>query len=116
MKHQEEKEQEALFQWAGYIPGLRWMHAIPNGGRRDAREAARLKRQGVKAGVSDIFLPMPKGCYHGLYIEMKRSSGPIGISQNQKEFIDAMNANGYRAEVCRGFHEAKELIQEYMQC
>ena len=49
--HFEDDEQAAVFDWAAHMPALKWMHSIPNGGKRNIREAARLKRQGVKSGV-----------------------------------------------------------------
>jgi len=115
MKHLEDNEQAALFDWARNIPALRWMHAIPNGGRRNIREAARLKRQGVKAGVSDICLPAVKPPYAGLYIEMKRSKGKATLTDKQSEFIKAMELQGYKCAVCRGFDEAKATIEEYLK-
>ena len=114
MRHLEDSEQAALFQWAGYIPELKWMHAIANGGKRNIREAARLKRQGVKSGVSDIFLPLPRGGFCGLYIETKRSKGRISVSKNQKQFMIDMSEAGYKAVICKGFDDAKNVINEYL--
>src|SRR5574343_479576 len=57
------------------IPELKWLHHIPNGGSRgnDVRSqqirGAQLKAQGVKSGVSDVFLPVKRGQFSGLYIE-----------------------------------------------
>lgn len=60
----ESGHQEALFEWAAYhmdcMPELEYMHHIPNGGKRDKRTAVALKRQGVKAGVPDICLPVAR--------------------------------------------------------
>ena len=71
----ESGHQEALFSWAAYqtqrMPELEYLHHVPNGGKRDKATAIALKRQGVKAGVPDIHLPVAKGSYHGLYIELK---------------------------------------------
>src|SRR5258708_7664463 len=36
-------------------PDVLWLH-VPNGGRRNPREAARFKRMGVLAGASDLLL------------------------------------------------------------
>ena len=72
----EHDEQGSLFQWAGIAvfkyPELNCMFAIPNGGLRNPVVARKLKAEGVKSGVSDIFLSVARGGYHGLYIEMKR--------------------------------------------
>ena len=114
----ESDEQSWLFQWAQDMAVLKWtelalMYHIPNGGSRNKVEAARLKAQGVKKGVPDIFLPVARGGYHGLYIEMKRRKGSV-VSQEQKEYIAALIAQGYRVEVCKGFHAAADVIEEYM--
>lgn len=90
------------------------MFHIPNGGSRNKIEAAKLKRQGVRAGVPDIFLPAARGGYHGLFIELKRQTGGK-VSREQEEMIKALRAQGYRAEVCRGWDEARETIQRYLE-
>jgi hypothetical protein len=117
----EDTEQAMVFEWASYHPKLRWMHSVPNGGNRNPREAARLKKQGVKSGVSDIFLPMAwrsaGGQYNGLYIEMKRrkSDGPSKPTEKQREFQAAMVLEGYKCAICYGADEAIELIKNYMK-
>ena len=110
-------EQEVVFQWAalqtGRWPCLAWLHHIPNGGSRHPAEAAKLRRQGAKAGLSDICLPWPSGPYHGLYIELKAGSGRA--TPAQAAFIAYLRAAGYRAEVCRGAREAIRVIQGYLE-
>src|SRR5262245_46077094 len=76
LKHSSEHvEQVALFKWAarnqGREPLLCLLFAIPNGGKRDKVTAARLKAEGVKAGVPDICLPVARMGYYGFWIEMK---------------------------------------------
>jgi len=117
MKHHEDEEQKALFEWAAFYPELRWMHSIPNGGNRNPREAARLVQQGVKAGVSDVFLPVARNGHHGLYIEMKRSksSGRSHITEAQGDFMFAMTEQKYKCVVCYGFLEAITEISNYLE-
>jgi hypothetical protein len=117
MKHSEDAEQALLFEWASYHPSLRWLFAVPNGGRRDALEARRLKKQGVKSGVSDIFLPIAKGEYHGMFIEMKRRrvDGPSQVSASQRDFQIVMAGSGYKAVVCFGADEAIKEITNYLK-
>lgn len=114
----EAQEQEALFAWAGIrakrIPELALLYHIPNGGSRHPIEAVHLKQQGVKPGIPDIFLPCARGPSHGLYIEMKRRKGGR-VSVDQKKMILALRAQGYRAEVCRGWEEARDTICEYLR-
>ena len=113
----EGQEQATLFQWAEarsfVYPELRLMFHVPNGGGRSKAEAGKFKMEGVKAGVPDIFLPVPRGKYHGLFIEMKRLRGGK-VSKEQSEWIESLHRQGYAAEVCRGWQEAAELICGYL--
>lgn len=113
----EDEEQIWLFSWAalnlGRWPELELMHHIPNGGKRTKTEAARFKAMGVKRGVSDIFLPVARGGFHGLYIELKAKDGKVDATQ--KEWIEAVRKQGYFGAVCYGGAVAAELIQRYMK-
>lgn len=75
----EHEEQKALIEWSAWMsnarPELSLMFAVPNGGDRHPAVAAKLKAEGVKAGVPDIFLPVPRNGYHGLFIELKELKG-----------------------------------------
>jgi hypothetical protein len=114
----EAEEQCELIAWAnqcaavGIHPELKWLHAIPNGGRRDKAEAAHLKRQGVKPGVPDLCLPVPRGRYHGLYIEMK--VGKNKPTENQVEWLSALDGMGYAVAVCYSVSEGRDTIEEYL--
>lgn len=122
----EEAHQTALFCWAPLsgIPELRWLHAIPNGGSRGDSVASakitggKLKAQGVKSGIWDVFLPVAKGAYHGLYIEMKRPETPTQtpgkLSEVQTEFGTFAKAQGYCMFVCYTWVEAKDALLWYM--
>lgn len=116
-RNQEHRIQAALFKWAAYAsrehPALKLMFAIPNGGARDAITGAMLKAEGVKRGVPDIFLPQPVGTYHGLFIELKTSTGRP--SPEQREWLCRLNNRGYAAVLCRGFEEATETITKYLK-
>ena len=112
----EAEEQSNLMDWAQWMEGshpeLRLLFHIPNGGSRHPGEAKHLKRQGVRSGVPDLFLPSAHGIYHGLFIEMKAQGGRV--SDHQREWIKDLNAQGYRAVVCYGFDEARKAIEEYL--
>jgi VRR-NUC domain-containing protein len=115
----EAQEQMALIQWAHTHPICRdYLIAIPNGGSRHPREAANLKRQGVRAGVSDLFLAYPvigpwPQINAGLWIELKRRS-KARVTDEQVTWIDRMNAIGYFAIVAFGWEEAKRMILSYL--
>lgn len=113
----EEEEQSSLFEWttlmAARYPALNLLHAIPNGGLRSKSEAARMQKAGVMRGVPDLCLPVPRGEKHGLYIEMKRRSGGV-VSVEQQWWIDKLRLMGYRAEVCHGWDEARDVLADYL--
>lgn len=113
----EEQEQAAVIEWAMLMskqfPDLEDLFHIGNGGLRSKSEAVRLKRIGVKPGVSDLFLPAPVGKYHGLWIEMKRRKGGR-LEPEQKDWIDRMNRKGYLAVRADGAEEACEIIYKYL--
>lgn len=116
MIHHESEEQQALFTWAEYekhnIPELELLYHIPNGGKRNAREAARLKREGVKSGVPDINLPIPRGMYYGLWVEMKSEKGKP--TKSQEKWIKSLRDWGHYVAVCHNWEEAKNEIIKYL--
>ena len=109
----EHAEQATLVQWFERAhPHLR-IFAIPNGGKRGKLEAMRLRLEGVSPGVPDLMIPAPRGPYHGLFVEMKRTKGG-SVSKEQKDWIAYLQAQGYQAIVCRGFEEARKEIEYYL--
>lgn len=115
-RHLESAQQEALIRWRDYslrqYPDLEGLHHIPNGGKRNEREAARLKREGVKAGVYDLFLPVARDGYHGLYIEMKYGKGKL--TNNQKNWKRIVETQGYKTVVAYSWIEAARKIVSYL--
>lgn len=128
----EDGEQTAVFAWIreqinagreGYEL-LEWVFAIPNGGSRGSTKAdamivgGRLKATGVKAGVSDIFLPIPRHGRAGLFIEMKKSpahGGKAGdASPKQLEFGEFVMEQGFGFVICCGWIEAVDVIEQWM--
>ena len=108
--------QEALFSWCDMqrrkYPELRLLYHVPNGGKRDARTALALKRQGVKAGVPDLCLPVARGGWHGLYIELK--VGRNKPTDLQKEWLKSLRQQDYATAVCYGWEEAAETLAAYL--
>ena len=111
----EHAHQTALFAWIGLQPKdspLRLAFAIPNGGLRNKVTAARMKAGGVRAGVPDIFLPIARGGYHGLFIEMKVGNGYLSVAQ--KDWIKKLNKENYSVVVCYGWENVKGLMVYYL--
>jgi len=89
-----------------------YFFAIPNGGRRSLREAARLKKEGVMPGVSDAFLAIPKNNYAGLWIEFKTGTGKQ--TDYQKTFEKNMLNAGYDYKVVRSIDEFLHVLTNYL--
>ncbi|HET7674632.1 MAG TPA: VRR-NUC domain-containing protein [Gammaproteobacteria bacterium] len=125
-KHRESRAQRALFRWirkqGALLPGLGLAFAIPNGAYlqgdklQRAKRWAQLRAEGAREGVSDVFLPVPRGRYHGLWIEMKAEKPHnSAVSKEQREWLQAMREQGYQAGVCYGKDEAMAAILDYYQ-
>jgi len=111
----ESAHQKALFAWVAQqtdYPELKLAFSIPNGGLRDKVTAARLKAEGCKAGVWDIFLPVPRGQWHGLFIEMKVGNNKLTRAQAKFRFDLIDN---YRLMICYSWDEARDGMLRYMK-
>lgn len=145
-KREEAQIQEALIAWSRWIdidPNdkskgkiFKYLMATPMGGKRQLLEAIALKRQGAKAGVSDLFLAYPRyysnyeidnsprygknfNClvrlwpfYAGLWLELKSKNGKL--SEAQEEWLDLMQRVGYSTAVAYSLEEAKQAILDYV--
>lgn len=125
--HPEHDEQVKVFEWAeimsSKIPELKLLFAIPNGAFYGGHwsVANRMKAEGVKKGVPDVFLPVPMTYVSegqvtdmkaGLWIEMK--AGKNKPSGDQSWWIENLQEMGYRVEVCYSSNEAVDIINEYL--
>lgn len=116
--------QRNIFLWAQGIardyPGLELLNASMNGawipGTRDQKFGTirRLRDAGcIRVGYPDLFLPVPKGGYHGLFVELKRNK-KANVREKQEWWIDQLNGQGYYATFARGEIEAKNVILRYL--
>lgn len=114
----ESVEQQCLFRWAAYNlaahPELRLLYHIPNEGLRSRVTGGRMVAEGLKKGVPDICLPVGRGPYHGLYIELKRVRGGA-LTPEQDEWLEALRAQGYLAVMREGWEAAAEEILSYLK-
>jgi hypothetical protein len=105
----EYSEQVALVAWLRMhgIPHF----AVPNGGTRNIVEAARLKAGGVKKGIGDLIIFLPK---INLSLEMKIRTGGR-VSPEQREWQDFFNARpGWCAYIANGAQEAIKIINQLL--
>ena len=115
----EHAEQSALFEWVALMASrheaFESIFAIPNGGYRHKPTAMMLQREGVRAGVPDVFLAYPSRGKHGLFVEMKRADGSASdVRQTQWEWLERLEKNGYQTVVCYGEREARQAICDYL--
>jgi hypothetical protein len=119
VKALEHSEQVSLMKWwalacHGFGLHENTLFAIPNGGARNAVTGMNLKREGVRAGVPDLFLAWANRQYGGLFIEMKKTKGGR-VSDAQKQYLELLEESGYKVAVCHGWLEAKASIEEYLK-
>lgn len=123
--------QAAVITWAALnarkMPELALLFAIPNGasfggemktlrsGRKipvAAIRAHRMKAEGLKPGVPDLFLPVARAGAHGLFLEMKTDTGRVNPAQ--AAWLAALEGQGYKVAVCRSFEEATRTLGGYL--
>ena len=112
----EDSEQIAVMDWSLAVrqkyPELRLLYHVANERKCTPAEGAFMKHKGVKRGVPDLCLPVPRGKYHGLYIELKAPGGHA--SEDQKWWMKELEMQGYVAAVCIGWRAAADLIESYL--
>lgn len=98
-----EEQRELVRRFRQQFPDVR-IFAIPNGGHRNLKVAAKLKAEGVAAGAPDLYVPE----WH-LWIEMKRRSGGR-VSPAQSDWHDYLRGIGDTVIVAAGADAAMEAI------
>ena len=94
-------------------PEVKYLFAIPNGGARHPAVAAKLKAEGVRRGIPDLFLPLPiPGASAGLWIEMKAPGGRV--TQNQDDYLRFLSEVGFTTEVCYSAQAAVDAIRNHL--
>lgn len=130
----EHNHQQALFQWIALFgvkidPLMQWVHAVPNGSKligigtvAGKREGAKMKAEGLKPGVPDIFWPAPReqvrrGVLHGLWIEMKKPGRETekqgGLSDEQVRWLTNLSIARYGTAVAYGWIDAAWVLATY---
>ena len=121
----EHQEQVRLISWSKgnallAFRELELLYAVPNGGKRNIKVASKLKAEGVRAGVPDLHLPVARGGFHSLYVEMKtvdkkpKRGGKGGVSDLQLWWHRKLTEQGHKVTVCYGANEAKAALTDYL--
>jgi len=113
----EHLQQCALISWANLslkrYPELKWLFAVPNGGKRSKAVAGKMKASGVKSGVLDLNLPVRRGLFTSLWIEMKY--GKNTMTDKQKEFKQFVEEQGAKVVTCWNWEDARKAIVDYLE-
>ena len=95
------------------------LFSIPNGAhlagdsRLRAIKMANLKKAGLRPGIPDLFLAVPKHVFPGLFVEMKVK--PNKPSTEQAKVIADLKAASYVVSVCYSADEAIKTIKDYLK-
>lgn len=107
----ESQEQKQLIQWCRTDPKYQFLFHIPNESVGGQGWIVRNRQLGVRAGVPDLFYPVPLKGFHGLFIEMKTSTGRL--RPEQRKWIQALETFGYKCVVAHGWEEARDALSDY---
>ena len=111
--HSENWHQKQLIQWAKQYPWGQYLFHIPNETTGGQGWIVRNSQMGCKKGVPDLMLPIPMHGHHGMFIEMKKPGGHMDA--NQRKWISALQDLGYYAVCCKGWEDARDALQRYME-
>lgn len=115
----EAQHQQMIIKWSQQptirhmYPELKLLYHVPNERKCSAIQGRLLKLMGVKSGVPDLVLPVARGGYHGLYLELKADKGKL--SDSQKWWLLELTRQGYYAVCCHGWEEAVECLKVYLR-
>ena len=106
----EHKLQVAICKWLDFTQDF-YYYAIANGGARHRLVAIKLKMEGVKAGVADMFWMISNNNWKGLFVEVKIEKG--SQQTNQKAFQAIALSHGYYYAVVRSIEDCEELLRKF---
>lgn len=115
MRHLEEQIQKACIKWFDlkYSKYKLLMHSSPNGGKRNAIEAAKFKQMGTRAGFPDLIFLKSNNKFNFLAIELKTKTGRQ--SENQKAYQKEFESIGAKYVVVRSLDEFIEVVTDYLK-
>lgn len=115
MRHLEDNLQKSIVRWFDLqYPKLKLrLHHSPNGGKRNAIEAAKFKQMGVRAGFPDLLLLVPNRFYPFLGVEIKTKTGRQ--SEHQKEYQREFESIGAKYVICRSLDDFIKVITNYLK-
>lgn len=79
---------------------------VPNGGHRNPRTGANMKRLGTRAGVPDLCVIPKVGPV--IFIEMKSDKGTL--EESQEAWLEKLPLFGCPVAVCRSLDEVRQFL------
>ena len=114
-RDQEHRIQSACVRWYRLqYPNMKHnLFAVPNGSKRDVVIGAKLKEEGVLAGVADLILLKSNRFYGALLIELKTPEGRQ--SDTQKEWQQKITNDGYKYVIVRSLEDFQREVKLYLE-
>jgi hypothetical protein len=111
--------QQALFQWARNpaivktYPAIDLLEGTLNGVKLTIGQAGKAKAAGMLKGVHDVRLPVARGGYFGLSIEMK--FGRNKMTDEQIWYANRLGEEGWSTHVAYDWTTARDTIIWYLE-
>jgi hypothetical protein len=107
----------ALFTWARYsrcaYPSLDLLEGSMNGVKLTKAQAGKAKAAGMLTGSHDVKLPVKRGGYIGLSIELK--AGKNKPTKEQLWYGERLTEEGWKVVYCWSWTDAAEQIKAYLE-
>ncbi len=100
MRHEESLIQQSIVQYFNLKHSEGIIAMIPNGGARNPKTGAKLKKEGLLAGIPDLIVILQGKV---IFVEVKTSVGRLSTSQ--KEIHKKMSGLGFEVVVVRSLEE-----------
>lgn len=113
-KTERSSQVEFIAKVRGFLPHLaRLVWAVPNQAARRGTTAPKLVAEGLEADTPDIFVAVPRGPFHGLFIELKREHDGT-LRDGQDETLRLLSASRYAVAVAEGYAQAWSVLIRYL--
>ena len=111
--HPEDDLQQSVVEFLTVaLPSDAVFAAVPNGGRRNAREAARMKAAGVRAGMPDL-LVFHGGRVTGIELKAPKTATQRAgvVTEVQRDTMEALRTAGIPCWVCHSLDEVEDALR-----
>lgn len=115
-RFEESHIQQAIVKWARFqactLPELQLLYAVPNGANVSTPNRIRLVAEGLRKGIPDLHLPIARGEFNSLYIEVKTEKGKL--SKDQEEMFNQLELFGNKVVIVRSLFQGIHVLTTYL--